>query len=403
MADLYDALAGALASEVKQEQSTDWRSILANSLALGAQGAAQGFAEANPSDYGSQIAASLVGGLATGYGSGRRRNIANQITGNFADAMRGAQSGDYASLVDALTDKGFDNTGNIGAALSLHNFQLGQDLEQRAREKAIDARAKGVGEYRAIDGDIGNFILGRAPASAIKVGDMAGATQSIANREYAKQAAGNEADLKYKPAIAFQTERAKAMGGDYVSEKEVSQAIYEAQQDLEKLPASRDFEYVNTSYRSMMEAVKDDSTAADLELVRAAIQVIEPGLAVREGEQRAVSASQSIPDAWKGQMLNAMTGQGRLRDDLRQGLIRLADRRYRAQRDVLSGRVELMKDSISSVTGRSPDEIKLTPYDLNKIVPDPLPVSALNQNQAQTKTVGGKTYQRVNGGWQEIQ
>jgi hypothetical protein len=51
-------------------------------------------------------------------------------------------------------------------------------------------------------------------------------------------------------------------------------------------------------------------------------------MAVREGEQRAVAMSQSIPESWKGQMEKAMSGGAALGPEIREGLKRLAMRSY---------------------------------------------------------------------------
>jgi len=76
--------------------------------------------------------------------------------------------------------------------------------------------------------------------------------------------------------------------------------------------------------------------ANDLELVRGAIQAIEPGMAVREGEQAAVASSQSIPDEWKGALNKALNGGTGLSEDVRQGILRIAARRYSEYRDAFN-------------------------------------------------------------------
>lgn len=90
----------------------------------------------------------------------------------------------------------------------------------------------------------------------------------------------------------------------------------------------QDFITSDTGIKSLRNAVKDTSAASDLELIRGAIQAIEPGMAVREGEQRAVQITGALPDIWKAQIDAAFTGKSRLPEDVRQGIMRIAERRY---------------------------------------------------------------------------
>jgi hypothetical protein len=55
-------------------------------------------------------------------------------------------------------------------------------------------------------------------------------------------------------------------------------------------------------------------------------------MAVREGEQSAVMNSQSIPDAWRGQLTKALEGGTGLDANVREGIKSLAVRAYEAQR-----------------------------------------------------------------------
>jgi hypothetical protein len=97
------------------------------------------------------------------------------------------------------------------------------------------------------------------------------------------------------------------------------------------LPEVKNFSLIDNAARIVAKAVQDPSAVATQELVRRAVQLIEPGMAVREGEQAAIAASQSIPDQFKGQLQTAITGQGGLQADVREGILRIAQRAYEAQ------------------------------------------------------------------------
>ena len=93
-------------------------------------------------------------------------------------------------------------------------------------------------------------------------------------------------------------------------------------------PEVKTFPLIEKEAQLLFQAVKDKVPMADLEIVRRAILVIEPAMAVREGEQAAVSNSQNLPDWLKGEA-NAALGTGaRLSDSARDAILRIAERSY---------------------------------------------------------------------------
>lgn len=101
--------------------------------------------------------------------------------------------------------------------------------------------------------------------------------------------------------------------------------------EFSALPEVKNYSLIDTAARVVTKAVKDPSAVATQELVRRAVQLIEPGMAVREGEQAAIMSSQSIPDQFKGQLQKALTGEGGLQEDVRAGILRIAQRAYESQ------------------------------------------------------------------------
>jgi len=100
--------------------------------------------------------------------------------------------------------------------------------------------------------------------------------------------------------------------------------------EFNKLPEVKNYGLIKIAAETVGAAVQDPSAVADQELVRRAVQLIEPGMAVREGEQAAVAASQSIPEQFKGQLNKVLRGEGSLGPQLRQGVLRIAERSYTA-------------------------------------------------------------------------
>lgn len=91
----------------------------------------------------------------------------------------------------------------------------------------------------------------------------------------------------------------------------------------------KDFSYIDDAAKLINQAVKDPATVATQELVRRVVQIIEPGLAVREGEIAAVRASQNIPNELKGAVLAALTEEGGLQEPVREAILRIAERAYK--------------------------------------------------------------------------
>ena len=98
--------------------------------------------------------------------------------------------------------------------------------------------------------------------------------------------------------------------------------------EFSSLPEVKNYSLVDTAARVVAKAVQDPSAVATQELVRRAVQMIEPGMAVREGEQAAIMKSQSIPDQFKGELERALAGQGGLQQEVRDGIMRIAQRAY---------------------------------------------------------------------------
>lgn len=112
------------------------------------------------------------------------------------------------------------------------------------------------------------------------------------------------------------------------SKKDLEERTTALRKELQGNDAFKSYEVSEKGYRTMLKALNDTSAVADLDFVYGAIQMIEPGMAVREGEQAAVANSTSIPESLKGALMKALNGEGRLTPDVRQAVVRLAQRRF---------------------------------------------------------------------------
>lgn len=109
--------------------------------------------------------------------------------------------------------------------------------------------------------------------------------------------------------------------------------------EFEMLPEVKDFISVERSAGIINEALNDLDAVSDLELVRYSILLIEPGMAVREGEQAAVAKSQSIPLGLKGKLNKFFLSGTELDQQTREGLRDLAKRAYKGNKEQYEKRV----------------------------------------------------------------
>lgn len=110
----------------------------------------------------------------------------------------------------------------------------------------------------------------------------------------------------------------------------------------------------------MLRALQDPTATSDVELTRAAIQAIEPGLAVRTDDQSAISQSAALPDSYKAAMTRALTGESGLAADVRKGLYRIAARRYNANGTKFNELKNFYAGQASAIAPNLKDSI--TPY-----------------------------------------
>jgi hypothetical protein len=80
--------------------------------------------------------------------------------------------------------------------------------------------------------------------------------------------------------------------------------------------------------------------------------MIDPGSVAREGEVSAVANSGSIPDTLKAQLLNALTGNGRLPQRVRAGIYNRAIEIFNTERKKALEIIDAVNKSWSSQIGR---------------------------------------------------
>ena len=166
---------------------------------------------------------------------------------------------------------------------------------------------------------------------------------ALVNQGYTEKEARAIASKKAEKTAQLNAER-EQYGYDPASE----QMVDSLRKEFNALPDVKDFAVTKKAADAISGALKDENAVSDLELTRYAILMIEPGMAVREGEQAAVLKSGSLPTQWKGTIKKALTGSSGLTSEIRQGLLNLASRAYEAQRKNYMNAYDLYKNEAAN-------------------------------------------------------
>lgn len=206
----------------------------------------------------------------------------------------------------------------------LQSAVLAQQVERQA--KVADATALlPVEHQKTLDSASTNAVvdLQKQEGKALLGGQFVQAGKSAA-----QLGAESEAAKKTASILAEDQAKKQLIG----SSPAVNEEMDKLKKSFESEPEVQKFIVVEGSARALAQALKDNSSVSDQELVRRSIQMIEPGMAVREGEQAAMASSQSIPQAWMGELSKALSGGTKLREEVREGIKRLAMRAYESNK-----------------------------------------------------------------------
>ena len=229
---------------------------------------------------GDLTAGSLVTGLLSGLLGGAGDNYQTTLTNRYQDVVKNAISG-TPSVEDGGLSSGLFKQANQSGQL----FKFQRVLEQEQRKQGLEDAILKAGLTK----------------QAEKEGEL---------NAYGISASQSPDSPQYKIKQDLESKR------------------FDLSKDFQGQQIFKEYQTVDKGYRSMLKAAADTQGASDLDLIYGAIQMIEPGMAVKEGEQAAVAQTASLPERFKGEMLRAMEGGAKLSPDVRKGIIDLATRRY---------------------------------------------------------------------------
>ena len=329
--DVGALLAALQGASQESEARSPFRGFTSGGNAIG-QAVVQGSPGRGTSDI---IKSAIVGGLISGVGSNLTDRYVADQNQKAQDVLYGGIEGRKVSRPAGMSPSVFNSLQKTSSV-----FGLGQQIHREARKDSADLQlrnsilAKGADNpYKAKQAQklLQDFfggggqqpqVTGRGeassetPASQGEAAPLGTQGQRKTYYDYLEQFQGNESAAE------------AALKRDLEKPDRDAEGLTDLRKEFQALPEIRAFTTSDIGIRSLREAIKDPAATSDLELVRGAIQAIEPGMAVREGEAAAAQNSASIPDSYKAWLAKALKGESGLPEDVRQGILRIAERRY---------------------------------------------------------------------------
>lgn len=257
----------------------------------------------------------LLSGLLEGMGQDYQTTLSNRLQSALSSGLAGGSMDDAGYLPPSILTP---------AKQAASIFKLKQDLGnlESMREVALEGQKAYLGALGKARGEMAAYEMPAGGEGEGTIGAPAADPSKLLNPMLKEQSARGEARRKE----------------------------FNALQDV------KDFSTVLGAARALSGALQDQGIVSDQELVRYSILMIEPGMAVREGEQAAIYNSQSLPQQMKGELIRALNGESGLGETTRAGIRRLAERAYSAKESNYSHALSKYRD-IAKREGINPEDI----------------------------------------------
>lgn len=259
---------------------------------------------------GESVAAAAVLGLLGGGLDSMAQSYNAEKSAGLYDVLSGRVSAQPESLGNPLYKKALTYRDLIRA-------QRLQDFQDQIRDAQLDVGKASVIDEMKLESELGAIPRREAATLLGKERALEELSRGSADAEAAglKDAKDGGGEVKRPGALT-------SMGKELRS---IEERLQDRFAGLDEVKA---FVPMERAASALSGALGDDNVISDQELVRYSILMIEPGLAVREGEAAAIAASQSIPQAWKGEMDKALNGKSAMSPEAREGIKNLASRAY---------------------------------------------------------------------------
>jgi hypothetical protein len=311
-----------------------------------------------------------VAGLLAGLLSGGAQNLGNSYRAKQNELAQQVLSGSLTerpSGMDPSVFAGLNNTRSL--------FQLSQATAAAERKQAKQDKLQELVTGEVIKGTFDNPYKAKKAASDPEVRSLLKAVGIALDEPAAAAPSATDSTLAADAtpatgAKSYDQFMEEAQGNESIAGKMFDKQLEQPEKNLDRittlrkefsgLPEVQTFKMSDTGFKSMLRALQDPTATSDVELTRAAIQAIEPGLAVRTDDQSAISQSASLPDSYKAMMSRALTGESGLTADVRNGLYRIAARRYNANGAKFNELKNFYAGQAAAISPNGKDSI--TPY-----------------------------------------
>lgn len=316
----------------------DFASSFANILGQAAlKQAATG--EMDGGDYTNLALSNLGAGFLGGYANNKINDYKAEQGALARQVLLDAAQGGDVTAPEGMSPSVFSSVKNAGSIFALGKKLEDQDETRKltkdfAQKVALQGVADKSEQQKAIFSALASaktdYQRQQVMDAAQQMGLITAESRPMVDEgQNGLTAAPSEGITKYLNQTGGDEDLARTL---YKRDIEAPDRGFDLEQKIRKefsgLPEVQDFVASDIGINSLRNALADKSGTSDLELVRGAIQAIEPGMAVREGEQAAVANSASIPDEYKGYFNKALNGETGLSEKVRQGIFRIAERRY---------------------------------------------------------------------------
>lgn len=313
------------------------------------------------SDYMGLALGGLSSGLLSGYAGNQVRDYQAEQTDMARQVLLDAAKGKSIFKPEGMSDSIFASTKGAGSMFSLaKDIEDADETRKRIKDFAQTVALQGVADKsdqrKAIFSALASAKTDYQRQQVIDAAQQMGLMKSSAESQpmVQQEQLGTNSDgspimsegsarplvqQRQAPPSQGISQYLNQTGGD----EALARTLYERDltkpdrmfDDAEKvrkefnaLPEVQDFKTVSTGYRALIEAMKDPAGTSDFEIIRRAAQAVEPGLAVRKDDQDSIEAAPSLFGSYSAQVRGALQGKSRLSDDVRAGLMRIAERSY---------------------------------------------------------------------------
>jgi len=217
----------------------------------------------------------------------------------------------HVALPEGVNPEAF---ANLKASSVIKSFARDYENEQTAKKFNSDLAMRVLGKKFDVLGENMAYdqLEGRGPATIkqVQVGTNADGTPITTTVTEAAPATIVPNSPRYKAAQDVLTNE-RSLNNDFIKDQIV-----------------QDFKYKEQGLKALESAYKDKSGTSDFELIRRAAQMVEPRLAVRMDDQQSIQSAASVLGTSYQAIKSAVSGETKLPDDVRAGMMRIARRGY---------------------------------------------------------------------------